>query len=119
MITVVLVVHLLLAVSLVCVVLLQKSDGGALGSIGGGGMAGFMTGRSTANLLTRTTAALAACFFVTSITLAVLAANQRAPHSVVDQPGPASPLAPSPASPVPAQPGSAPAPGGPSTPLAK
>jgi preprotein translocase subunit SecG len=119
MITVVLVVHLLLAVTLVGVVLLQKSDGGALGSIGGGGMSGFMTGRSTANLLTRTTAALAACFFATSITLAVLAANQRAPHSIVDQPGPASPLAPAPASPAPAHPGPAPAPGAPSAPLAK
>ena len=59
MITVVLVVHLMLAVALVGVVLLQKSEGGALG-MGGGGMSGFMTGRSTANLLTRTTAVLAA-----------------------------------------------------------
>ena len=116
MFTVILVVHLLLAIALVGVVLLQKSDGGALGSIGGGGMSGFMTGRSTANLLTRTTAALAACFFATSITLAVLAANQRVPHSVVDQPGPASPLTQSPA---PAQPGPAPAPSAPSAPLAK
>jgi preprotein translocase subunit SecG len=119
MITVVLVVHLLLAVVLVGVILLQKSDGGALGSIGGGGMSGFMTGRSTANLLTRVTAGVATAFFLTSITLAVLAANQRAPHSVIDQPGPASPLAPPPASPAPAGSAPAPAPNGPSTPLAK
>ena len=64
MITVVLVVHLLIALSLVGVALLQKSEGGALG-MGGGGMSGFMTGRSTANLLTRTTAVLAACFMLT------------------------------------------------------
>ncbi|MGH6974115.1 MAG: preprotein translocase subunit SecG, partial [Stellaceae bacterium] len=64
--TVIVVIHLLLAVSLVGVILLQKSEGGALG-IGGGGMSGFMTGRSTANLLTRTTAILAAGFFLTSI----------------------------------------------------
>jgi preprotein translocase subunit SecG len=104
MITVVLVVHLLLAVSLVCVVLLQKSEGGALG-MGGGGMSGFMTGRSTANLLTRTTAVLAALFFATSIGLAVLAASQRAPHSLVDQPAPASqPAAQVPLPAVPAEP---------------
>src|ERR1700685_3936462 len=84
MITVILVVHLMLAVSLVGVVLLQKSEGGALG-MGGGGMSGFMSGRSTANLLTRATAVVATCFFVTSITLAVLAAHQRAPRSLIDQ----------------------------------
>ena len=99
MLTIVLVVHLMLAISLIGVVLLQKSEGGALG-MGGGGMSGFMTGRSTANLLTRTTAVLAACFFATSITLAVLAANQRAPRSLIDQPAPASTPAPAPATPA-------------------
>jgi len=99
MLTIVLVVHLMLALSLVGVVLLQKSEGGALG-MGGGGMSGFMTGRSTANLLTRTTAVLAACFFVTSITLAMLAANQRAPRSLIDEPAPASAPAPAPATPA-------------------
>jgi len=97
MFTVVIVVHLFLAVALIGVVLLQKSEGGALG-IGGGGMSGFMTGRSTANLLTRTTAVLVACFFATSIVLAMIAAHQRAPSSVVDQPvapsGPAAPAQP-------------------------
>jgi preprotein translocase subunit SecG len=94
MITVVLVVHLMLAVSLIGSVLLQKSEGGALG-MGGGGMSGFMTGRTTANLLTRTTAVLAAFFFATSITLAVLASQARAPHSIIDQgPAPESPAAP-------------------------
>ena len=62
MIFVLLVIHIMVAISLVGVVLLQKSEGGALG-IGGGGMSGFMTGRSTANLLTRATAILAAAFF--------------------------------------------------------
>ena len=64
-----LVVHLMIAAALVAVILLQKSEGGALG-MGGGGMSGFMTGRSTANLLTRTTAVLAAGFFATWIALA-------------------------------------------------
>jgi preprotein translocase subunit SecG len=102
MFTVIVVIHLFLAISLIGVVLLQKSEGGALGIGGGGGMSGFMTGRSTANLLTRTTAVLVACFFATSIALAIVASHQRAPSSVVDQPaslpsapsGPASPAAP-------------------------
>jgi preprotein translocase subunit SecG len=109
MITVVIVFHLLIAVALIAVVLLQKSEGGALG-MGGGGMSGFMSGRSTANLLTRTTAILAAVFFATSIALALLASSQRAPHSVIDQ-GPASSTPAAPAQPA--------APAEPSTPLAK
>jgi len=84
MITVVIVIHLLIAVALIGVVLIQKSEGGALG-MGGGGMSGFMSGRSTANLLTRATAVLAAVFFATSIALALLAGAQRAPHSLIDQ----------------------------------
>jgi preprotein translocase subunit SecG len=85
MITVVLVIHLLLAIALVGVVLIQRSEGGALG-MGGGGMSGFMTGRSTANLLTRATAVLAALFIVTSLTLAKLAGGERESRSILDQP---------------------------------
>ena len=70
MTAVILVIHLLLAIALVCVVLLQRSEGGALGMGGGGGMGGFMTGRATADLLTRTTTVLAACFMASSLTLA-------------------------------------------------
>jgi preprotein translocase subunit SecG len=108
MTTVVLVVHLMIAVSLVGVILLQKSEGGALG-MGGGGMSGFMTGRSTANLLTRTTAILAGAFFLTSVTLAYLAGGaSTAPPSVTDVPAP-SPQSEVPSAPAPAAP-SAPAP---------
>jgi preprotein translocase subunit SecG len=90
MITVVIVIHLMLAVGLIGVVLVQKSEGGALG-MGSGGMTGFMSGRSAANLLTRTTAILAACFFATSIALALLATAQRTGHTVIDTgPAPAS-----------------------------
>ena len=85
MITVILVIHLLLAIALVGVVLIQRSEGGALG-MGGGGMSGFMTGRSTANLLTRATAVLAALFIVTSLTLAKLAGGEREARSILDQP---------------------------------
>lgn len=81
MATVLLVIHLMVAAALVGVVLLQKSEGGALG-IGGGGGGGFLTGRGTANLLTRATAGLAAAFFATSISLTILA-NRSAPQGSV------------------------------------
>jgi len=113
MITVIIVFHLILAIALIGVVLLQKSEGGALGIGGGGGMSGFLSGRSTANLLTRTTAILAAAFFGTSIALAVLASSQRGPHSIIDQ----GPLPTAPANPAPAPKPAAPS--GPSAPLAK
>ncbi|MFA5958680.1 preprotein translocase subunit SecG [Hyphomicrobium sp.] len=91
MATVLLVIHLMIAASLVGVVLLQKSEGGALG-IGGGGGGGFLTGRGTANLLTRTTAGLAAAFFTTSILLTVLANHSAQRGSAFDSfPGAAAP----------------------------
>src|SRR5579872_5523733 len=105
--TVIVVIHLLLAVALVSVILLQKSEGGALGMGGGGGMSGFMTGRSTANLLTRTTAILAACFMATSIILVMLAGGSRGPRSLMDQGTIPAPAQPAPALPTP---GSAPIP---------
>lgn len=86
---VILVIHLLLAIALVGVVLLQKSEGGGLGIGGGGGMSGFMTGRSQANLLTRATAILAAAFMVTSLVLAILASGSTEPRSILDTPLPA------------------------------
>ena len=86
MTTVVLVFHLIIAIALVGVILLQRSEGGGLGIGGGSGMGGFMTGRGTANFLSRTTAILAAIFMATSITLALLANVGRAPKSILDQP---------------------------------
>lgn len=65
---IILVIHVLLAIILVGIVLLQRSEGGALG-IGGGGM---MSGRAAGNMLTKTTAVLAVCFFATSMGLALL-----------------------------------------------
>ena len=86
--TVILVIHLLLAIALVGTVLLQRSEGGGLGMGGGAGsgMGGFMTGRATADLLTRTTAILAACFMGTSLFLAILAGAARESRSILDQP---------------------------------
>jgi preprotein translocase subunit SecG len=73
-ITFFLVVHTLIAIALVGVILLQRSEGGGLG-IGGGTGGGLMTARGAANLLTRSTTILAALFIGTSIILAVLAAG--------------------------------------------
>jgi preprotein translocase subunit SecG len=120
MIIVLFIVHVLIALALIGVVMLQKSEGGALG-MGGGGMSGFMTGRSTANLLTRTTAILGAAFFATSILLVLLSKSDRGPRSIIDQGGPVPTaplmpnLPPTPAAPAPA----IPAPAEPSAPLAR
>jgi preprotein translocase subunit SecG len=80
------VVHLVIVLALVGVILLQRSDSGALGGLGGGGggLSGFMTGRGQANALTRATAILATCFFITSIALAVMAGSASKPRSVID-----------------------------------
>jgi preprotein translocase subunit SecG len=75
MITVLLVIHILIALALIVTVLLQRSEGGGLGIGGSGGMGGFMTARGTANLLTRTTGILAAAFMGMSLLLAVLAGS--------------------------------------------
>src|SRR5215469_15959248 len=111
------VIHVAIAVALVGVILLQKSEGGALG-MGGGGMSGFMTGRSTANLLTRTTAILAVLFMVTSLSLVWFSNRDHAPRSIIEQGAPSAPTAPvAPASPVPQAPPAEPP--QPSPPLAR
>jgi preprotein translocase subunit SecG len=97
--TVIIVVHLMIVATLIATVLLQKSEGGGLGM---GGGAGFMSSRGTANLLSRTTAILAAAFFATSLFLNWLASYNRAPTSIINttpasqsQPaGGATPIAP-------------------------
>jgi preprotein translocase subunit SecG len=118
MIVLLFIVHVAIAVSLVGVILLQKSEGGALG-MGGGGMSGFMTGRSTANLLTRTTAFLAIGFFLTSVLLVWLSnATGGASRSLIDQ-GPPPTTQEAPTIPAPGTPAAPAAPAEPSAPLAK
>lgn len=107
--TVLIVIHLMIVLALVGVVLIQRSEGGGLG-IGGG--SGFMSARGAANALTRTTAILAALFFITSLGLGVMSrfeakptdilnripAGQQAPAgNVLDQLPGAAPAAPAPA----------------------
>ncbi len=88
--TVLIVIHLMIVVALTAVVLLQRSEGGALGM---GGGSGFMTGRGQANVLTRATSILAALFFVTSLALTMLASYGRANKSILEgvAPGPSQP----------------------------
>ena len=83
--TVLLVVHLIVALGLIGVVLLQRSEGGALGIGGGGGGGGnLFSARGVGNALTRTTAYLAVAFFATSIALTVLATKHSGGGSVFD-----------------------------------
>lgn len=79
--TVLIVIHIMVVLALIATVLLQRSEGGALG-IGGGG--GFMTGRGQANVLTRATAILAALFFATSLCLTLLANAGRSNKSIFE-----------------------------------
>jgi preprotein translocase subunit SecG len=92
---VLLVIHLMLAIAMIGVVLLQRSEGGGLGigggGGGGGGMGGLLTGRGTANLLTRATAILAGCFMLTSIALTILASGAGERRSIVDELPPSMP----------------------------
>ena len=75
MTTVFLVIHVILAICIIIAVLLQKSEGGGLGIGGSGSGGGFMTARGTANFMTKLTAFLGGCFFLTSIILALLSSN--------------------------------------------
>src|ERR1700761_6317936 len=84
------VLQVFLAVGLIGVVLLQRSEGGGLGMGSGGGAGSFMSVRGTANFLTRLTAILAGLFMVTCLTLAILAKPTGAPKSIFDAPTPAS-----------------------------
>jgi preprotein translocase subunit SecG len=95
--TIILVIHLMVALALIGVILLQRSEGGGLGLGGGGGgggaggMGNIMSVRGTANLLTRATAILAVCFFATSLTLAILAGRERTGSGIVVDPQPEAP----------------------------
>lgn len=84
MTTVLLIVHLLVASALVAVILMQRSEGGALG-IGGGGPGGMMSGRGAANLMTRLTMILGAIFVANSILLAIVSGIDSTGRSVFDE----------------------------------
>jgi len=75
MLTVLLVFHLIIVISLVAVILLQRSEGGALGSLGGGNGLSLISGRSAGNFLTKATAVLATLFMLSCIALTIINKN--------------------------------------------
>src|SRR5690349_16920490 len=97
---VIVVIHLMVVGAMIGVVLLQKSEGGGLGI---GSTGGFLTSRGTSNVLSRTTAILAAVFFATSLMLSILAGMGRKPTSILPRAAPIN---------QPASPGGAPSGGG-------
>ena len=94
MITVLLVLHLFVTLALIGVVLLQRSEGGGLGVGSSQGMGSFMSGRGTANLLTRSTAILGTAFFVVALLLAILTRGASQQGSILDVPAAGAPAAP-------------------------
>ena len=86
---VVLIIHLLLAISLIGLVLLQRSEGGGLG-MGGGAGGGAMSGRAAASALTKLTWGLAIAFICTSLALTILQVQKSSGSSVLDQLMPAA-----------------------------
>jgi preprotein translocase subunit SecG len=106
---IVLVLHIVIAVFLIGLILVQKNEGG-LGGLGGGGgsgaggMGGFLAGRTQANLLTRMTGGLAAAFFVTSLILAIMSTHGGQNQLVPDLTAPAGNAPAAPATPSPAAP---------------
>ncbi len=79
-----LIIHAFLALTLIIIILMQRSDGGALGGIGGGSFSGMLTGRSSANFLTKLTAVIAALFLGNSLLLAILSGNLKN-NSIVNE----------------------------------
>jgi preprotein translocase subunit SecG len=106
--TILLIIHLFVTLALIGVVLIQRSEGGGLGIGTSQGMGSFMSGRGTANLLTRATAVLATAFMALSLSLALLnRGTMGSGRSILDTTSP-------PASSLPAAP--PPAPSAPSAP---
>lgn len=87
---IVLAIHLIIALGLIAIVLLQRSEGGGLGMGGGGG--GAMTGRAAANAMTKLTWILAISFVLTSLTLTIIAARGGDEASVLDRLGLDAPI---------------------------
>ena len=81
--TILLVAMILISIALAGVILLQRSEGGALGM--GGGPSGFMTARGAGNLLTVTTWWLGVAFFACAIGLTIVGNMSRADQSIVDR----------------------------------
>jgi len=121
LLNILLVIVILVCIALVVAILLQRSEGGALG-MSGGGPGAFMTARGTGDFLTSLTQILAGVFFTLCLLMTLISAHERATASVVDRlklkvnpstlSQPAAPTGPPPAA------GSAPSPTPPTAPAA-
>jgi preprotein translocase subunit SecG len=100
MTTVLLVLFLLVTLALIGVILVQRSEGGGLGIGSSQGMGSFMTGRGTANLLTRTTAILGTIFMALALVLAMIGKGQAPRGSILDAPASSVPGSSAPAVPA-------------------
>ncbi len=85
MMQVILVIHLLIALAIIALVLLQRSEGGGILGSGSGGLGGLATPQATANVMTRATWVCISCFFVTSLVLGILAGQQTGGQSILDR----------------------------------
>lgn len=86
--SVLIIIQIFVSIAMICVVLLQRSEGGALGMGGGGaGLGGLFSPRGAADTLTRTTAILAILFFLTSLALTVLSLHGRPQSFLETNPG--------------------------------
>lgn len=100
MFQILLVIHLIVTCALVGIVLIQRSEGGGLGSVAGSGNMGANAPRAKADILTRTTGILAAIFMVTSLSLVIITTHNNGSVGLVEQlqgqatPGQTNPLAP-------------------------
>ena len=104
MMQVILVAHLLIALAIIALVLLQRSEGGGILGSGGGGLGGIATPQATANAMTKATWVCISCFFITSLILGILAGQQSSRQSILDKLDAAAPMAAT----APAVPGAAP-----------
>jgi preprotein translocase subunit SecG len=101
MIAVLMLIQMFVTIALIGVVLIQRSEGGGLGIGTSQGMGAFMTGRGTANLLTRATAILGTVFFALSLALALLnRGTTGVGRTILDTPTPPAATAPAPAKPA-------------------
>ena len=82
---VILVIHIILAVGIIGVILLQPPESSSLGGLGGANPMAGANSRGQGNLLTRTTAILATCFIITSLILATLAGHKPQSQSILDE----------------------------------
>jgi len=99
--TILILLELFVSAGLIVVILLQRSEGGALGmgGGGGGGLGGLFSPRGAADTLTRTTGILAVLFFLTCLGLTLISLRGRDEHSILDT-NPASTVGPKPAAPA-------------------